>query len=316
MVTVSFVVAAYNEEDVLGDCLESILSQGYEDFEIIVVDDGSTDQTSEVAETYVIRSSEVRLATNRSNRGSSYTWNRGVSEANGKIVCFIDADCVLSKSWLRRTVDCFAEEEVSVLYGPDLTHPKDGVFAQAVGLGIERGMIPVLIAGNSAFLRSTFLELGGFDEYLRYQEDLDLWKRMQKLGLQPLFNSELIVYHRRESTIREYFQQCYFAVHELFPVWIKHGLDQNAIKPLTLISLLVLLASFLWVPPLDLSRISIATYFSLFFAVWAWRGIPKTKAQLLLPLVYAINYVASITGFLGGSIDHLILPILLPSSRD
>jgi glycosyltransferase involved in cell wall biosynthesis len=153
LVTVSFVVAAYNEGDVLGDCLDSILSQDYEDFEIIVVDDGSTDRTSDVAKTYVARSPKVRLATNGSNRGTGYTRNRGVSEANGKIVCFIDADSVLSKNWLRRTVDCFTEEEVSVLGGFDITHPQDAVFAQAVGLGLERGV--------TRFLKGRISEISG-----------------------------------------------------------------------------------------------------------------------------------------------------------
>ena len=108
MVAVSIILAAYNEEENIGNCLDSLLSQDYDDFEIIVVDDGSTDRTQELVETYLEKSRKMRMISNISNKGHTYSRNLGASYANGEIIGFTDADCVLPENWIRKIIDCFS----------------------------------------------------------------------------------------------------------------------------------------------------------------------------------------------------------------
>jgi glycosyltransferase involved in cell wall biosynthesis len=88
---VSVVVPCYNQARFLGEAIESVLSQGYADFEIIVVDDGSKDGTQEVAAGYVKENSRVRLISQQ-NRGQAAARNRGLAEAHGEYVVFLDSD--------------------------------------------------------------------------------------------------------------------------------------------------------------------------------------------------------------------------------
>jgi glycosyltransferase involved in cell wall biosynthesis len=88
---VSVVVPCYNQARFLGEAIQSVLSQGYTDFEIIVVDDGSNDDTEEVASGYAKENSRVRLI-RQENRGQAVARNRGLSEAHGEYVVFLDSD--------------------------------------------------------------------------------------------------------------------------------------------------------------------------------------------------------------------------------
>jgi glycosyltransferase involved in cell wall biosynthesis len=179
LVVVSIILAAHNEEEDIGDCLNSLLSQDYDDFEIIVVDDGSTDGTQELVETYLEKNRRMRMISNNSNKGHTYSRNLGAYEARGQIIGFTDADCILPKNWIQEIIDCFSGEEIVAASGPDITHPQDSVFARSVGLGIERGVKPVLRASSLAILRSSFIEMGGFDESIRYNDELDLQESEQ-----------------------------------------------------------------------------------------------------------------------------------------
>ncbi len=310
MVSVSVIVSAHNEEDFIGDCLDSLLSQDYEDFEIVVVEDGSTDRTREVVEAYLERSEKVRMLSSECKTSAGIARNRGVAESRGRIVAFTDADCVTPRNWVRQIVDLISKEDVVAVGGPDITHPKDSLFSKAISLGIERGTRETLRGGNSAYLRTFFVEFGGFDESVKYDEDLDFQKRMRKSGFQLLFSPDLYVYHRRRSTAREYFFQCFWAVNEVYPLLMKHGIDRSIQRPLILTLALALFTVLLWTPPFGLSRSSILLASSLLFVAWAWRGPPQNKAHILLPVVYAINYVATIAGGLCGLVDHVILPII------
>jgi len=101
LVSVSVIVSAHNEEDFIGDCLDSLLSQDCEDFEIVVVEDGSTDRTREVVEAYLERSEKVRMLSSECKTSAGIARNWGVAESRGRIVAFTDADCLVHPQWLR-----------------------------------------------------------------------------------------------------------------------------------------------------------------------------------------------------------------------
>ena len=94
---VSIIIPTYNRAHLIAECLESVLNQTFNDYEVIVVDDGSTDNTKEAVEPYFDR---IRY-TKQENRGNAGARNSGIELAKGEIIAFTDADCAPSVDWLR-----------------------------------------------------------------------------------------------------------------------------------------------------------------------------------------------------------------------
>jgi len=109
--TVSVVIPAYNAERYIGETLESVLAQTYRDFEVVVVDDGSTDGTREIVRGY---GEPVRLV-EQPNSGPAAARNRGVREARGEFIAFIDADDLWLPEKLALQVPLFDDEEVGLV---------------------------------------------------------------------------------------------------------------------------------------------------------------------------------------------------------
>src|SRR3990172_6747381 len=114
----SFVIPALNEEACIAACIQSIQAQREVQFEIIVVDNGSTDRTAEIAKQLGC------TVVSEKKPGLSHARNRGADAAQGDILCFIDADGVLSNNWLRGAKRCFAKPNIGAVSGLSIyTHP-------------------------------------------------------------------------------------------------------------------------------------------------------------------------------------------------
>ena len=92
---ISIIVPVYNVEEYLEECIESIRQQTFTDFEVILVNDGSTDYSKEICEEYCRKDSRFRLM-NQANQGQSIARNRGVKESLGEYIMFVDSDDVVS----------------------------------------------------------------------------------------------------------------------------------------------------------------------------------------------------------------------------
>ena len=99
MPKISVLVPVYNAEKYLGDCLDSILSQTFTDFEVIIIDDGSTDNSGKICDDYAVKDNRV-IIYHQSNKGVAATRNRAVSLANAELIAFIDADDIVHKQYL------------------------------------------------------------------------------------------------------------------------------------------------------------------------------------------------------------------------
>lgn len=114
MPLVSIIIPCYNAEMYLAECLDSILSQTMDDFEIICVDDGSTDSTWDILESYAARDSRFRLL-KQNNKGPGVARNRALDIAEGKYIYCIDADDVAYRSLLERCTNVFAKTDADVV---------------------------------------------------------------------------------------------------------------------------------------------------------------------------------------------------------
>ncbi|MCX8091306.1 MAG: glycosyltransferase [Verrucomicrobiae bacterium] len=209
---VSVVVAAYNADRTLKPCLESLRQLRYPDYEVILVDDGSTDTTPQLAAQFP----SVRSIRHVENRGLSAARNTGIAAATGEIVAFTDADCRADEDWLYHLVGTLLEGEFAGAGGPNLLPPEDSPVAAAVMVS-PGGPAHVMLDDrhaehipgcNMAFWREALLAVGGFDPiFTQAGDDVDLCWRLQQAGYKIGFSPGAFVWHYRRSTVRAYLRQ-------------------------------------------------------------------------------------------------------------
>jgi glycosyltransferase involved in cell wall biosynthesis len=173
---VSVVIPCYNQAHFLGEAIESVLCQGYTNVEVVVVDDGSTDNASEVASRY--ERAGVRLI-RQENRGRSAARNRGLDETQGKYVVFLDSDDRLLPEALEVGVkDLEAHPACAFVFGRTSVVGTDGSSPMTDYYGeLLRGNY-IGTPGAVMFRRSVFDSVGGFDTTLHAAEDYHLYLRV------------------------------------------------------------------------------------------------------------------------------------------
>ncbi len=226
---VSVVVCARNAEATLAFALRAIGCQEYANWECVVVDDGSTDGTAEIARRHpfarLVQTEGVGLGAAR---------NIGAAEARGEIIAFTDADCEPFPDWLVRLVS-FMEGGWDLGGGPNLTPPAShlaaGWAASAPGLpcAVLRSdeHAEHLPGCNLAVRREAFAKLGGFDAlFTTAGDDVDFCWRAEELGLRMGYASGACVWHHRRTTIGAYLrQQAGYGASEARLAW-RHGEDR------------------------------------------------------------------------------------------
>jgi GT2 family glycosyltransferase len=207
---VSVVVCTYNGGRTLEQCLRSLRAVNYADYEVIVVDDGSTDNTRSI----LSRFPEVR-AIHQSNQGLSQARNMGLQAATGSIVAYTDSDCYVDPDWLSLLVGQLLAGEASAVGGPNLT-PDDGRLAACVAASpgqpmhvLESDQVAEHIPGcNMAFRRDALLAINGFDpQFRKAGDDVDICWRLQQAGQWITYAPGAFVWHHRRQTPKAYLRQ-------------------------------------------------------------------------------------------------------------
>lgn len=208
---ISVVVASYNGGATLRECLHSLGKVNYPDFEVIVIDDGSTDNTPDILKDFPW----VHIHT-QENRGLSVARNMGIELAQGEIIAFTDSDCVADPDWLYFIALTMLSNDCAGVGGPNLTpwetRPMHRSVAYAPGHathvlldGHEAEHVP---GCNMAFWRSDLVAVGCFDPvYRKAGDDVDVIWRLQENGGRILFSPAAFVWHHRRSTVSAYLRQ-------------------------------------------------------------------------------------------------------------
>ncbi len=196
MPKVSIIIPTYNCERYINETISSILSQTFKNFEVIVVDDGSTDQTRKIVGSY---GSPIKLIS-QSNAGVCAARNRGLREASGQFVCFMDHDDYWYPDKLSSQIKIFSlHPEVGIVYSrfinwntdsdghfpsPENFEPRvspDEIDTDFSGWVYHLFLLDSWMLTSTAMFRSDVLNIcGGFDESLPFSEDWDLWLRVTK----------------------------------------------------------------------------------------------------------------------------------------
>ena len=208
---VSVVVATYNGSRTLRQCLESLMRVNYSDYEVIIVDDGSTDGTSEIARAFP----SFRYL-HQANQGLSAARNTGIRAALGEIVAFTDDDCRPDEDWLHYLVQDLVRGDFAGIGGHNFLPPDDSSVA-AVIMASPGGPAHVLLTDreaehipgcNMAFYKWALEQVGLFDPLFRKAgDDVDLCWRLQDANLKIGFSPAGFVWHYRRSTLKAYTKQ-------------------------------------------------------------------------------------------------------------
>jgi glycosyltransferase involved in cell wall biosynthesis len=206
-VLVSVVIPTYNRAGIISQTLDNLLEQSYPNFEIIVVDDGSTDETAAKLHEYGARIRVFRQA----NAGPAVARNKGVELARGEIIAFQDSDDLWKPTKLERQVSLLTKYGKSVpcclcnaamtdsegrhwtSFDDSLIHPRhrEGLWLNVLEVLATRF---VLFNQTAAIWRSAFEKVGGFPKDLKYMEDYDLPLRLAMEGPWALIEEPLVIY--------------------------------------------------------------------------------------------------------------------------
>ena len=207
---ISVAICTLNGAATLRECLEAVFQLDYPEFEVIVVSDGSTDDTEHIASEYDC----LLIAT--PNYGLSSARNTAWQAAAGEIVAYIDDDAYPDKDWLRFLAQSFQESNYAAIGGPNIPPPDDGDIAFCVA-NAPGGPSHVLLSDheaehipgcNMAFRREVLEKVGGFDPGFRIAgDDVDICWRIQDQQMKIGFNPSAVVWHHRRNSVRAYWRQ-------------------------------------------------------------------------------------------------------------
>ncbi|MCJ7507641.1 MAG: glycosyltransferase family 2 protein, partial [candidate division Zixibacteria bacterium] len=181
MKKVSCIVTVYNYERFLDECLSSIRAQTFQDFELIIVDDYSSDDSVEISKKF----SPDFLVCHETNLGTVVSKNDGIAKSTGEYVCCVDADDIIDPLFFESCVKALDEHKDACVAYPDFWHFGDGLNngVYFIEYSYEQLRKFNFILGSSMFRRKAYDEIGGFSPEMEIgQEDWDGWLSMCELG--------------------------------------------------------------------------------------------------------------------------------------
>ncbi|MGC1677138.1 MAG: glycosyltransferase [Candidatus Binataceae bacterium] len=208
---VSVVVCAFNAERTMRRCLESLTRLAYPNYEVVIVDDGSSDRTAQISKDFP----QFRLI-RQPNKGLGIARNLGAHAARGEIVAYTDSDCVADPHWLSLMVRTMHEGGFDGCGGPNYAPHEDGRVEACVAAS-PGAPCHVLVGDNTAehlagcnmiFTRAALDRVGGFDpRFTTAGDDVDICWRMLDRGLRLGYSPAAFVWHFRRNTVSAYYRQ-------------------------------------------------------------------------------------------------------------
>lgn len=211
----SVIVPCYNAEGTLGEALEALAAQEWDQpWEVLVVDNRSTDGSRAVAERFCARMPNLRIVDACERQGQPYALNRGVERARGEALALCDADDVVGEGWLRAMGEALARHDF-VAACVDTERLNTGWVRQSRGHTQARGLIPYSYppflphagGGTLGFTRALFAAVGPFDEGLLYLHDTDFCWRAQLAGFDLHFEPGAVIHVRFRGDMRSLYRQ-------------------------------------------------------------------------------------------------------------
>jgi len=197
---VSVIIPAYNEEEDIKYCLDSLKNQSYKEIEVILVDDGSTDKTIEIAKKYKIK---ILM---QSHKGPGAARNFGATKSHGKILIFVDADMHFEKDYIKNLVKPILDNKnlIGTTHDFEIATNTNNIWSNLWG--------EIRVSKNNAkevkifraIRKDKFLEMEGFDSKYGYADDQTFW---YKYKIKPAVAKNTTCYHKNPETLNATYRQ-------------------------------------------------------------------------------------------------------------
>ncbi len=266
----SIIIPVYNRIAEVEDLLQSLSVQTLKNFELIIVEDGSTERCESIVKQY--QNSFPIKYIYKENEGRSIARNVGMENATGDYFVFFDSDCVIPQNYFKILTECLKQKYVDCYGGPDAAHESFSTTQKAINYtmtsflttgGIRGGKVSlekfVPRTFNMGFSRKVYEKVGGFREM--FSEDIDMSMRIRNAGFSITLFTEAFVYHKRRVDFKKFLKQVY--VFGMSRVTLKL-LYPGSLKPVHLLPALFVVASVLMI----LGAIFISPYFILPLAAY------------------------------------------------
>lgn len=279
---ISIIVPAYNRADEIDEFLFSFEKQTKSNFEVIVVDDGSTDTTKQVIDSH---SSNLDLRYFfQQNKGPGMARNVGMEHARGELLVFIDSDCTVTENYIENLSRHLESEQFDAFGGPDNCRNDFPPFLKAInysmtsfiGTGGTRGSKGKQLAKyyprsfNMGIKKEVFESIGGMNS-LRHGQDMEFSNRIYNAGFKVVYFDDVKVYHKRRTNLKKFFKQ----IFNWGVTRINLGrIDKKMLKPLHLL------------PACAVLGYAVSLIFAIFIPFFLWIFLGES-ALLVLILLFA-----------------------------
>lgn len=224
---VSVIIPVYNGEKIISECINSLKKQTFrEKYEIIIVDDGSTDNTAKI-----VKKIKGVVFLKQKHKGPAVARNFGAKKVRSEILLFTDADCIVEKDWIKQMIEPFKKKEIIGVQGSYKTKQKS-VVARFAQLEIEeryermksKKYIDFIGSYSAGYRKNIFLKSGGFDESfpMASGEDPELSFKLAESGHKMVFTTKAIVYHKHPSNLGKYLKQKFWRAYWRILLYKKH----------------------------------------------------------------------------------------------
>lgn len=216
----SVIVPVYNRPDEIRELLSTLSRQSLKDFEVIIVEDGSSNRCKDVVE-------EFKGLLNihyyfKENSGQGFSRNFGFKRAKGDYLVVFDSDCLVPEHYFHAVSDHLKGHSFDFWGGPDKAHPDFTATQKAINFSMTSFLTTGGIRGREKHLgnyhprsfnmgvsREAFEKSGGY-RITRMGEDIEFSIRLEKLGFSPAYIDQAFVYHKRRTSLRQFFKQLHF----------------------------------------------------------------------------------------------------------
>jgi glycosyltransferase involved in cell wall biosynthesis len=218
MYKVSVIIPTYNRASAFLRALDSVLSQSFVDFEVIIVDDGSTDNTREVLGPYLTKDSRIKYLYRENSGKPAIARNFGIRKASGEYIAFLDSDDLWVDAKLEKMLRfveqngfdwaCSATyrvsddkfDEYTILEMPVKYLKKDGESLDLIKYGLFSFTSMPIFPGAVIIKKDVFEAVGGFDEKFLIGEDSDLWMKLEEAGFKGGYLDEPLYFYNKNTT--------------------------------------------------------------------------------------------------------------------
>lgn len=318
--TYSLIVAVYNRPDELRELLDSLTQQTYTDFEVIIVEDGSSVPSQTVCNEFA-QSLTIRYFT-KDNSGPGPSRNFGCRRASGDWFLFLDSDCTAPPHWLNTVHTNIVECELDAFGGPDREHENFSAIQKAISYsmtsvfttgGIRGGKVRVggtfhPRSFNMGISREVFNRTDGFAR-MRFGEDVDFSIRIIEAGFNVGLIADAWVYHKRRTDFGKFFKQVYNSGAARIDLSLRHPgtLKLTHFFPAAFTTYLI--AALIYTIGVHRGEIAFVPLVVYVVVIAVHAGLHSRSAQLALLAVVAsvIQLVGYGLGFIVGLVRRVIL---------